>query len=157
VDAVLPAWLTAADVGVAATAVLSVLALVGLLVRFVLMPYLREQLVEPIRETHRQVTQTHPVASDPTLVDRLEEFAATVDNVADMLTHTDEKVTAALRTFGRRTDATEGRVQALRQALDQHVSWAREEDSRLWNAVQLPPTPLPHPSPTERHDDDTHT
>lgn len=49
--------------------------IVGLVVRYVLMPYLRDHLVKPVQETHQQVTQNHHLSAEaPTLPDRLEDL-----------------------------------------------------------------------------------
>src|SRR5690606_31042696 len=44
---------------------------IGVLVRTWLLPYLREQVVRPIRETHHQVTVNGGNSSPPTMLDKL--------------------------------------------------------------------------------------
>lgn len=52
----------------------SVLVILGLAARFVLLPWLKDQLVQPVQETHQQVTENHHASPGaPTLPDRLED------------------------------------------------------------------------------------
>lgn len=54
------------------TTLLALCALTSLVVKFVLIPYLREHLLSPVRETHQQVTENgHVDPGTPTLPDRL--------------------------------------------------------------------------------------
>lgn len=121
-----------AEVGVAASAVLGVAAVLGLVVRWALLPYLRDQVVKPIRETHRQVTpHDRPLDAEPTIVDRLDDVQT---GVADLTREVEAIAKKAARNralalaAGERADAAHARV-------DEHVAWAREEDTRLWRAV----------------------
>lgn len=53
--------------------------IVGLAVRYVLVPYLREHLIAPVQETHKQVTENHHQSpASPTLPDRIEDLATDV-------------------------------------------------------------------------------
>lgn len=62
-----------ADLGAALSGILALLALLGLAVRFVLMPYLRDHLVVPVQEVHTQVTENHHANPDATLPDRIDD------------------------------------------------------------------------------------
>ncbi len=112
------------DVGVFTSATLGVLALVGLAVRFVLVPYLREHLVRPVQETHRQVTQNRHESREPTVVDRIDDVLGEVRRLADSTTATQSIANAALKS-----------ASGAHRRIDDHVAWAREEDNRLWSAV----------------------
>ena len=58
---------------------LTICVIVGLAVRYVLVPYLRDHLIGPVRETHKQVTENHHQSPDtPTLPDRIEDVAVDV-------------------------------------------------------------------------------
>lgn len=58
---------------------LSLITLAGLITRFVLMPYLRQHLVDPVKATHAQVTENHHASpGEPTLVDRVDDVARDV-------------------------------------------------------------------------------
>lgn len=121
-----------AEVGVAASAVLGVAAVIGLVVRWALLPYLREQVVRPIAETHRQVTpHDRPLDAEPTIVDRLDDVQSELRDLREtgegLAKKAERNRTLALRA-GERADAAHARV-------DAHVAWAREEDTRLWRAV----------------------
>lgn len=60
---------------------LGVFALLGLVVRYVLLPYLREQLTLT-RETHKQVTENKHSNRTPTILDRLEDIESGLDVLA---------------------------------------------------------------------------
>ena len=125
----------AAEVGAIASAVLAVVALLGLVVRYVLLPYLREQVVKPVQETHRQVTpHDRPVDAEPTIVDRLDDLAEAVDQVKEVAAEHSKKARqnrALAEAAGRAADAAHRRI-------SDHEAWAREEDRRLWAAVSEP-------------------
>lgn len=122
-----------ADVGVVASAVLACFAVAGLVVRYVLLPYLREQVVKPVQETHRQVTpHDRPDNEEPTVVDRLDDLAAGVEKlsrVADDLAGKARRNRDLALSAGRAADA-------VGRGLRDHEAWAREEDSRLWSALR---------------------
>lgn len=62
------------------------LGLVGLATRYVLLPWLRDQLVQPVRETHQQVTEnSHRTPDNPTLPDRLSDLATDVHTLTRLL------------------------------------------------------------------------
>lgn len=67
------------------TTVTSVTILLGLGVKFVLVPYLKEHLVSPMREVQRQVTENHHSNVVPTLPDRIEDVAVDVRALTDAL------------------------------------------------------------------------
>lgn len=57
---------------VALTAATLAVGLVGLGVRFILLPWLREHLVDKVEETHRQVSVNKHQSRPPTLLDRVD-------------------------------------------------------------------------------------
>lgn len=68
------------------TTLTTLLVLVGLAVRYVLMPYLREHLIRPVKETHEQVTVNgHEATQAPTLPDRLDDIATDVGTLTRVL------------------------------------------------------------------------
>lgn len=120
-------WLTATDVSVYAGALLSTFAVLGLVVRYALVPYLRDQLVIPVKETHRQVTQNRHQNREPTVLDRIDDVHDAVQRVEASVVAVQAVANAAARSAG-----------GAHRRLDQHVAWAREEDTRLWQAVTDP-------------------
>lgn len=125
----------AAEVGVIATAVLAVCGVLGLVVRFVLLPYLRAEVVEPVQETHRQVTPHHrPANSEPTIVDRLDDVQTELREVRDVAEGLSKKV----RVNRQLIDAAGRAADAAHARLTDHEAWAREEDRRLWRAIEPP-------------------
>lgn len=125
----------AAEVGVIASAVLGVCAVAGLVVRWGLLPYLREQLVKPVQETHRQVTphDRPPGDAEPTIVDRLDDVQTTV---SDLRTEVEAIAKKAQRNR-ELADAAGRAADAVHRRLSDHEAWSREEDSRLWRAISV--------------------
>lgn len=69
----------------AATA-LTVLGILGLAVRFVLLPYLRDHLVGPVKEVQKQVTENHHATPEqPTLPDKLDDLATQLRALAHVM------------------------------------------------------------------------
>lgn len=85
----------------------SLCILVGVATKFVLVPYLREHLFSPLRETHRQVSENgHTHHDTPTLPDRLEDLAVKVDDAS-------------------RAHADQARdITALTRVMDEHLRWS---------------------------------
>lgn len=54
-------------------------ALIGLLVRFMLIPYLRDQIVTPLHATQAQVTPTEEQAEPSTVPDQIAEVKAVLE------------------------------------------------------------------------------
>jgi hypothetical protein len=117
------------DLGIVAGALVSVCVLLGLLVRYVLVPYMRDQLVTPVQETHRQVTQNRHANPEPTVLDRIDDVHDDVRRLADTVAAVQAVANAAAR-------STAG----AHRRLDQHMSWADVEVSRLWSSVRDPRT-----------------
>lgn len=115
------------DAGALAAALLAVFSVLGLAVRYLLLPYLRDQLVRPVQETHRQVTSHDPPAAGdgPTVRDQLDQLQ---EQVAEL--------TGKVRTTRRLAVAAGNAADGVAGQLRDHEAWAREEDSRLWTALQ---------------------
>ena|SRR4249919_1690441 len=103
----------------AASTAVAVCVLIGLLVRYVLVPYLMEHVVTPVREVHEQVTENqHASPSAPTLPDRLEDLHSEVRALAHVMDvhmdwseteqHVMERKLKALRKQIRRHHPTNG-------------------------------------------------
>lgn len=67
------------DAGAAAAVLVALFTILGVLWKFVLLPNLQLQLFEPIRETHRQVTENGGRNELPTLPDKLHALQDSVD------------------------------------------------------------------------------
>lgn len=120
--------------GTWAGAVLALSAVVGLVVRYVLLPYLRDQLVKPVQETHRQVTphDAENPTQTPTVRDQLDELTLSVDELKETAGELGKKAQV-----NRRLAEAAGRTaDAVGRRLADHEAWAREEDSRVWSAIR---------------------
>lgn len=81
--------------------------IVALGVKFILLPWLRDHLVAPVAETHRQVSENgHRHRAQPTIPDRLEDLAAKVDTATEA------------------HEAQSRDMQAFRLVLDEHLRWS---------------------------------
>lgn len=59
--------------------------IMGVLVNFVLMPYLREHLVKPMKTVEKQVTENHHSNRLPTVLDRLDDVQNEVKSLAQQM------------------------------------------------------------------------
>lgn len=128
------------DLGVVAGTILSVCALIGLAVRVALVPYLRDTLVRPVQETHRQVTQNRHANPEPTVLDRIDDVHDAVRRMSDTLAAVQAVANAAARSSA-----------GAHRRIDHHTAWADHETNRLWSAMKRPDPS--HRSP--REDDPT--
>lgn len=64
---------------------LTVFAVLGVLVRYVLLPYLREHLIAPVKQVEKQVTENHHSNSTPTVLDRIDDVQQEVRVLGRML------------------------------------------------------------------------
>lgn len=61
-------------------AVVLMCTLLGLAVKFILLPYLREHLVKPMKQVEKQVTENHHSNKVPTVLDRIDDVQKSVDD-----------------------------------------------------------------------------
>jgi hypothetical protein len=126
--------------------VLGLLAVVGALWRWVLLPNLREQLIAPIEETRKQVTENHHTHRPPTIVDRLEDIDSRLTDIAGVTDAIGLSQTAVLKLARR-----------LEVRVERHNAWSDEEHRRLWIVVEslLGDDPAPHESQRKGNQDDS--
>lgn len=65
--------------------VLVLCTLTGLAVRFVLMPYLRDHLVKPMKQVEKQVTENHHSNPKPTVLDRIDDVQTEVKGLGEQM------------------------------------------------------------------------
>jgi hypothetical protein len=97
--------------------IISCSVVVGLAVRFILMPYLREHLIDPMRQVKKQVTENHHSNTRPTVLDRLDDVQTLVEEIRDMQTG----------------------YMTLTGEFAKHLNWSEVEVSRLWRAIDARP------------------
>lgn len=111
------------------------LVLIGLAVRFVLLPWLRDHLVQPVQETHRQISENGHVDADaPTIPDRLQDLAAAVHDATE-----DHAVLSR-------------DLAAMTRVLDQHLTWADRYTDLVDRELQLVKDQLAAKQATENGD-----
>lgn len=79
--------------------IIGMLVILAYAVRFILIPYLRDTLVAPIKETHKQVTENHHSNAQPTVLDRIDDVQQDVQR-------------------------TQGDVRSLMRVMDAHLDWS---------------------------------
>ncbi len=60
---------------------ISLSIVIGLAVKFVLMPYLRDHLVTPMKQVEKQVSENHHSNKVPTVLDRIDDVQQAVDDM----------------------------------------------------------------------------
>lgn len=93
--------------------VISLSIVLGLAVRYVLMPYLREHLLGPVQETHHQVTENTGESPQPTVLDAIHDVQRDVRALAMVMDQ-------HMKWSERYTAATERRFRRIRQLIRQH-------------------------------------
>lgn len=99
-----------ADLAVGSTAILGVAAIVGGIVRFGLIPYLRSELIVPAQETNRELIGGD---HDPSIRDQLDKL------VEGQAQHSGEIEDATLE------------LRAMALMFDGHLDWAQREVDKL--------------------------
>ena len=100
---------------------LGVGAILGLLIRYMLLPYLRENL-DLARATNRQVTDNGHKNGTPTVRDDISDFRA--------------ETTSRLEQLAERHDKQERRLEQLSAQLDRHLDRAEMETHRIWGELR---------------------
>lgn len=59
----------------------SLCVLVGFFAKYVALPWFREHIVNPVKETNRQVTVNGHVSPEPTLLDKVDHLQAQVNQI----------------------------------------------------------------------------
>lgn len=96
-------------VGVLGAAV-SACILLGLAVRYALMPYLREHLLEPVQETHHQVTENNGGSEQPTVLDAIHDVQTDVGALSRVMD-------SHMEWSDRWTDLWEREIERLKEQL----------------------------------------
>lgn len=113
--------------GTIVTTTIGTLTLAGLAVRYILVPYLRENLEKPVRETHHSLTVNHHSSPNPTMLDRVDTLTGEVRSMrAEQVSHGErlDELRAEVRSLSgwrasheRVTDQTLARVERIEDEL----------------------------------------
>lgn len=101
--------------------------------RYVLLPWLRANLVAPVEHVKRQVTENRHINAVPTVLDRLDD------------------VQEAVATLTLQVEAAHLAANIDRARLETHLGWSHEEVNRIWHAIVERYTG-PKPSPPSEDD-----
>lgn len=97
----------------------SMSVLIGLAVRFVLLPYVKDHLVQPMKETHRQVSENGHTNASPTIPDRLEDLGAKVEEATEAHAKLSTDMGAVVR------------------VVDEHLAWSERWTSLIDRELEL--------------------
>lgn len=86
------------------------IGLLGLAVRMILVPWLKEHVINPVKETNHQVTVNKHISDPPTLLDK-------VDRVQNNL------------------DRVEADVRSAAQMFEGHIELSADDRRQLWEAI----------------------
>lgn len=93
---------------------LGVLGILGAIWRWIILPNLREQLVEPLRETRRQVTENKHRNKTPTILDRLDDIEQIIEAVG----------------------LNQQAIMRLQMRLGEHIGESTKDRQHLWLMVE---------------------
>lgn len=91
--------------------------LVGILIRYMLVPFLAEKFVL-LEETHKQVSENRHSNETPTVLDRIEEVKTQSDRIEALAVKSQEEVKSIARRFG--------------EMFDGHIEWSQREVDAVW-------------------------
>ena len=60
---------------------ISLCTIAGLAVKFVLLPYVKEHIVAPVRQTEKQVSENHHSNEEPTVLDKIADVSDKVEGI----------------------------------------------------------------------------
>ena len=97
---------------------LAMLALMGALWRWVVLPNLREQLLKPVEETRVQVTENRHRHRPPTVRDQLDDVETTLKDIANHV------------------DLVALNLLAVSKQIGTHIGESEQDRARLWLMVE---------------------
>lgn len=122
-------------IGVVLGATLSALALLGLAIKFVLVPYLKEHLIDPLQRTEHAVRANgHKDPENPTMRDQFSDVLHEIRGLRDDVAEVKSDVAAV------KVDVADVKddVADVKGDLTKHLNWSSEETSRLWSSIKRP-------------------
>lgn len=93
------------------TTLIALTVLIGLAIRLILLPYLREHLVAPMAQVKRQVSENHHHNKEPTLPDR-------IDDVAQATSAVGRDVKALTRVFDEHLEFSDRWIDLIEREID---------------------------------------
>ena len=102
------------------TSLVTVSVLIGLAVKLVLMPYLREHLIAPMAQVKKQVTENHHENDEPTLPDRIEDVGKDVHRARDDVRALARVFDQHLNFSDRWTDLIEREIEMIKEEIHKH-------------------------------------
>lgn len=130
-----------ADLAVASTAILGLSGVVGLLIRFGLVPYLRTELIEPAQQTNQIVTGGDEAPDVRELVDQL---ATKQDELSGEIEDATLELRAMAMMFDGHIEWAGAEAQLIRHERQQIVDEIWAELNRQRDAGLRPPAPGRH-------------
>lgn len=85
-----------AVIGATLSIVMMLLTLFALAARYVLLPWLKDQLVNPVQETHKQLTVNNYKSDNLTILDLVHLLGHRLDRVENRVSKIEEKVDSVI-------------------------------------------------------------
>lgn len=130
------------ELAAASTFVLALFGVVGIVIRFGLLPYLRSELA-PSREAAHQLIGTSEPNEEPTVREQLDELKATVQGVTGEVQDAAAELGAMAMMFDGHLDWAQAEVDKLRAERQELVDELWAELRRQRDAGERPPAPQP--------------
>lgn len=104
--------------------IIALFTVLGLIVKFVLVPYLKEHLVDPMKQVEKQVSENHHSNEVPTVLDRIDDVSKAVTSLRDEL-KTEVRVLASM--YEGHMEWSDRWVKLIEREID-HIRGTEEED-----------------------------
>lgn len=94
------------------------IVLIGIGARYILLPWLREHLVAPMKQVEKQVTENHHSNKNPTVLDRIDDVQNEVMALARELAVASEERQEIRQAFRAHTNWSERWVSLIEREMD---------------------------------------
>lgn len=96
---------------------ISLSILLGLAVKFVLMPYLKEHLVRPMKQVEKQVSENAHANKQPTVLDRIDDVKVQVESLSAGIEEARADRLALHRMFAEHSDWSQRWVDVIEREI----------------------------------------
>jgi hypothetical protein len=90
-------------------------AIVATAVRLILLPYLREHLVDPVSQVKKQVTENHHTNQEPTVLDRIDDVRTQVGALAKVIDGHLDSADRTMALYDRELAVVQDRIRLLEE------------------------------------------
>lgn len=101
---------------------ISLSIVIGLITKFVMMPYLREHLVKPMKQVEKQVSENHHSNKVPTVLDRIDDVQSAVDEMREEMKGMATMYEGHLSWSERWVNLVEREIDFIKHSITQHMN-----------------------------------